>query len=138
MNRTPSGQFVKGCQPGPGRPPRRTEQGYLLATMDACSLADWSEIVASAVESAKAGDSQSRAWLGKLLIGDPGIVAPSPTQVVIAELAGLDMPLLEAARLRAKPELDPLASLLDNSTNVIERVARELAEEEAQRVFLGA
>ncbi len=57
MNRTPSGQFVKGCQPGPGRPPRRTEQGYLLATMDACSLADWSEIVASAVESAKAGDS---------------------------------------------------------------------------------
>lgn len=48
------------------------------------------------------------------------------------------MPLLEAARLRAKPELDPLASLLDNSTNVIERVARELAEEEAQRVFLGA
>src|SRR5438552_9588570 len=69
--RQPNGQFGPGNRFGPGRLPRQTERQYLLATVDACSLTDWREIVVQAVVDAKAGDPQARAWLGKHLLPEP-------------------------------------------------------------------
>jgi hypothetical protein len=138
-------RFVKGCAPGPGRPKRQTEAAYLATMMTACPLEAWSEIVASAVDAAKQGDSQARSWLTKYLIGESTIAAPSPTQVIISELLDSDIPLMAAAKIRAQPELDacrnPLDALLygkDKEDALLAKVTAELAEAEAQRGFLGA
>jgi hypothetical protein len=139
-------RFVKGCAPGPGRPKRQTEAAYLSDDDAACPLEAWSEIVASAVDAAKQGDSQAaRSWLTKHLLGESTIAAPSPTQVIISELLDSDIPLMAAAKIRAQPELEacrnPLDALLygqNREDEVLAKVAAELAEAEAKRGFLGA
>lgn len=65
------GRFTPGHAGGPGRPKRDTEREYLDALIGAVSLADWREIVLRAVEDAKDGDKDARAFLAKHLIGDP-------------------------------------------------------------------
>lgn len=67
--RTPSGAKV-------GRPSKVDEVAYMEATMSRCSLDDWLEIVERAVEEAKDGDRDARAWLAKQL----GTEAPVKTQ----------------------------------------------------------
>lgn len=64
------GRFTRGNPGGPGRPPRLVERHYLQALSEACPVEVWREIVAAAVESAKAGDAQARGWLSKHLLGD--------------------------------------------------------------------
>jgi hypothetical protein len=65
------GQFVAGNAGGPGRPPRSTEQAYMEATINNCSLEDWGAIVRRAVQDAIAGDAQARTFLANYLIGKP-------------------------------------------------------------------
>ncbi len=61
-----------------------TEKHYLRAPSDACPLETWQEIVAKAVDLAKAGDPQARAWLGKYLCGDADLRATVPRAELIA------------------------------------------------------
>jgi len=66
-----NGKFAPGNSGGPGRPSRVTERDFLAATVGACSVTDWIEVVVQAVVDAKAGDPQARAWLGKHLLPEP-------------------------------------------------------------------
>lgn len=96
--------FQPGGPPGPGRPPRQTEAGYLRAMMTACNLDTWREICAKAVVDALAGDAKAREWLAKYLIGDPGHQAPAPMQVIIQQLTGQDAVLDRASEIVARVE----------------------------------
>jgi hypothetical protein len=46
------------------------EREYLSALAEAVALEDWRQIVARAVQDAKAGDARAREWLSKHLMGD--------------------------------------------------------------------
>lgn len=71
------GRFVKGFSGNPsGRLPRNTETQYLETTMEQCSIAQWAEIVARAVQDALSDNdanvrARAREWLGKYVIGEP-------------------------------------------------------------------
>ena len=104
--RNPQGRFQPGTKGGPGRPPRATEENYLLALVDACPLETWTEIVQKAVTDAREGDDRSRAWLASYLLGSPKGSAPSPSTALVGRLLGTDKVLESAARILAKPELD--------------------------------
>lgn len=93
-DRDKHGRFTKGNAGGPGRPPRRTEEEYLVTLCEAVSLADWRKIVAKAVADAKEGDGKARDWLGRYLIGDP---QPEESDVDdAAELAERRLALIES------------------------------------------
>ena len=81
---------------------RRTEGDYMAALLDTVTLADWRDVVAGALNAAKSGDAQARAWLAHYLVGKPEGKAPTPFTVVVQQLNGAD-PLVE--RL-AKPAID--------------------------------
>ena len=66
------GRFAVGYRGGPGRPRREAEPVYVDAIFTAVPVEAWTEIVARAVNDAKAGKDSARAWLSKLL----GIDAP--------------------------------------------------------------
>lgn len=70
-----NGQFIEGNGGGPGRPPRRTEATYLRATSAACSVEDWTEIVARAVTDAKAGNAKAREFLAEYVLGSAPILS---------------------------------------------------------------
>lgn len=76
-DRDKSGKFAKGNKGGPGRPKRETEMKYMAALGDECPVSAWREIVKKAVEDAKEGDVQARAWLGRYLLSDINGQAPS-------------------------------------------------------------
>ncbi len=92
--RGPRGRFAEGNAGGPGRPPRPVELHYLRAISDACPLETWAEIVAKAVDDAKGGDPQARAWLSKYLCGTCNLVAslPEPTtaELIARNFGGYD------------------------------------------------
>ena len=106
--RDPRGRFQIGTPPGPGRPPRATEENYLLALVDACPLTVWSEIVEKAVADAREGDDRARHWLASFLIGSPKGSAPAPSAALIGRMLGRDPVLESAARTLAQPEVDKL------------------------------
>lgn len=81
------GQFAQGNTGGPGRPPRPVELHYLRAISDACPLETWRDIVTKAVDLAKGGDAQARAWLSKYLCGDSTLKASLPVPSM-ADLIG--------------------------------------------------
>ena len=54
--RNEKGQFVKGWQGGPGRPPRETERAYLAAFFQACGPDDLADVVSVVLREAKGGD----------------------------------------------------------------------------------
>jgi hypothetical protein len=89
----PSSDALPDIIPAPGRlaatrPPRRpTEHNYLLASVTVCGLNDWREIVSKAVEDAKAGDAQARAFLYRLLFD---AARPSLMEVQANEIAFFD------------------------------------------------
>jgi len=97
--RGPRGRFAPGNGGGPGRPPRPVELHYLRAISDACPLETWQEIVKRAVDLAKTGDPQARAWLSKYLCGGAGLgdSVPSPTTAELLErsIGGYDPLALE-------------------------------------------
>lgn len=66
-----AGKFKKGNPGGPGRPPRETELSYLKKLSELCTLEDWGEIVAKALQDAKSGDAAARSWIAAYLVGKP-------------------------------------------------------------------
>lgn len=73
---------------------RRTEGDYMGVLLDTVSLADWQDVVNGALQLAKQGDPQARAWLAQYLVGKPEGKAPTPLTVVVNQWAGHD-PLTE-------------------------------------------
>lgn len=81
---------------------RRTEGDYMGVLLDTVSLEDWRGVVTGALQAAKGGDPQARNWLGQYLIGRPEGKAPTPLNIVVQQLNGLD-PLVSKL---AKPMID--------------------------------
>ena len=81
---------------------RRTEGDYMGVLLDAVTLDDWRGVVTGALQAAKGGDPQARNWLAQYLVGRPEGKAPTPLNIVVQQLNGLD-PLVN--RL-AKPVID--------------------------------
>ena len=81
---------------------RRTEGDYMGVLLDAVTLDDWRGVVTGALQAAKGGDPQARNWLAQYLVGRPEGKAPTPLNIVVQQLNGLD-PLV--SRL-AKPMID--------------------------------
>ncbi len=106
--RDPRGRFQIGTMGGPGRPPRATEENYLLALVDACPLETWAEIVEKAVSDAREGDDKARHWLASFLIGSPKGPAPIPSAALVGRMLGHDPVLESAARTLAQPQVDAL------------------------------
>lgn len=71
MERTASGQFVKGHSGGPGRPRKPIEEKYLRKLSTAVTLRDWADIIERAIYDAKRGDTAARKWLSDYLMGTP-------------------------------------------------------------------
>jgi len=77
--------FIKGSTSH-----RRTEGDYMGVLLDTVTLDDWRDVVAGALNLAKGGDSQARAWLAQYLVGKPETKAPTPLTVVVQQLNGVD------------------------------------------------
>ncbi len=69
-DRDEAGRFAAGNKGGPGRPRRAIESTYLATLGDVVGIDDWAAIVRRAVEDAKQGDSQSRQWLSRYVLGN--------------------------------------------------------------------
>ena len=89
--------FIKGTASH-----RRTEGDYMSVLLDTVTLDDWRDVVAGALNSAKEGDPQARAWLAQYLVGKPETKAPTPLTVVVQQLNGAD----PVAERLAKPIID--------------------------------
>jgi hypothetical protein len=86
----------------------RSSETYMGALLDAVSIDDWREVVTGAVQAAKGGDAQARAWLGQYLIGRPESKAPTPINVVVGQWQG------------ANPVIDKLTGRFANSDYAVE------------------
>ena len=69
---------------------RRTEGDYMAVLLEAVTLDDWRSVVTNALQDAKGGDQQARAWLAQYLIGRPESKAPTPLSVVVNQLQAYD------------------------------------------------
>jgi hypothetical protein len=73
---------------------RRTEASYMGVLLDTVTLDDWRDVVGGAVQAAKDGDAQARAWLAQYLMGRAAQKAPAPLTVQVNQWSGTD-PLAE-------------------------------------------
>ncbi len=89
MAKRKESNFIKGTANH-----RRTEGDYMGVLLDTVTLDDWRDVVAGALQLAKDGDSQARAWLAQYLVGKPETKAPTPLTVVVQQLNGAD-PVVE-------------------------------------------
>lgn len=108
--RTNDGRFAPGNAGGPGRPRRATEEAYLLATLNACPLEAWEEIVTAAVEAAKAGDWKAREWLAGYLLGEAKAPSPTPTAALVSDELGGDEVARQARKKRDENVLNDALS----------------------------
>lgn len=69
---------------------RRTEGDYMGVLLDAVSLDDWRGVVTGALQAAKGGDPQARNWLAQYLMGRADTKAPTPLNIVVQQLNGVD------------------------------------------------
>jgi len=116
--------FIKGTASH-----RRTEGDYMGVLLDTVTLDDWRDVVAGALNSAKEGDPQARAWLAQYLVGKPETKAPTPLTVVVQQLSGAD----PVAERLAKPIIDrALYPILheddDLEDSILALVVAELSE----------
>jgi hypothetical protein len=70
--------------------------------LETVTLDDWQDVVNTALNAAKQGDPQARAWLAQYLVGKPAGKAPTPLTVVVQQLNGSN-PLVDKL---AKPVID--------------------------------
>ncbi len=108
---------------------RRTEGDYMGILLDTVTLDDWREVVAGALQAAKAGDSSARAWLAQYLVGKPEGKAPTPLTVVVQRWSGDDPVTDQLARPIIDRDMFP--SLLGNEEtkeNIRSLIAKELAQ----------
>ena len=78
--------------------------GALLETV---TLADWQAVVTGALQKAKTGDAQARHWLGQYLMGRPESAAPTPLNIVVQQLNGVDPVVSHLAKLAYDREILP-------------------------------
>lgn len=88
--RDQTGRFAPGNAGGPGRPRRATERAYLATISEACPPDTWREIVAKAVDDARAGDAKARDWLAAYLVGKPEAAAKTLHALAVEDAAGTD------------------------------------------------
>ena len=69
---------------------RRTEGDYMAALRDTVTLEDWRDVVAGALQLAKGGDAQARAWLAQYLMGKASASAPTALTVQVNQWSGKD------------------------------------------------
>jgi hypothetical protein len=93
------GRFADGNPGGPGRPKRATELAYMRALSDELPMDTWREIVRAAVNAARDGDAQARAWISRYTLGE--------TPATFTDLAKLEALSLEPEDLiEAEAELE--------------------------------
>jgi hypothetical protein len=87
--------------------------------LDSVTLDDWRDVVTGALQAAKAGDAQSRAWLAQYLVGKSIAKAPTPLTVVVQQLNGAD-PVVDRLSSHVITELQfPEESWKDNVKTLI-------------------
>lgn len=135
--RDDSGRFTVGNTHGKGRPRRAVESDYLRALSDALSLDVWREIVAGAIESAKAGDGKAREWLSRYALG---VQPESLMQLATDDVLGLSAERLiesqsgiERARAADQWVKDDARQEALRQARYAEARASEEAEREARR-----
>lgn len=113
---------------------RRTESDYMGVLLDTVSLEDWREVVNGALQSAKDGDTQARAWLAHYLVGKPEGKAPTPLTVVVQQWSGGDpvadrlaKPIINRAQFPSLHQHD------DFEASVKAAIASELAQKNPLR-----
>ena len=106
---------------------RRTEGDYMAALLDTVTLEDWRDVVAGALQLAKGGDAQARAWLAQYLVGKASASAPTALTVQVNQWSGKD-PLTERlARPLIHQEQFPLAARDDAlAVHIQDAIAAEL------------
>jgi hypothetical protein len=106
---------------------RRTEGDYMAALLDTVTLEDWRDVVVGALQLAKGGDAQARAWLAQYLVGKASASAPTALTVQVNQWSGKD-PLTERlARPLIQQEKFPLAARDDAlAVHIQDAIAAEL------------
>ncbi len=115
--------FIKGTASH-----RRTEGDYMSVLLDTVTLEDWRGVVAGALQLAKDGDSQARAWLAQYLVGKPTGKAPTPLTVVVQQLNDSDPVVNQLAHKTITNIQFPVDDWEDDVKAII---AAELAEKVA-------
>lgn len=123
MGRRKQTEYIKGTAQH-----RRTESDYMGVLLDTVTLNDWRSVVSGALQAAKAGDPQARNWLAQYLIGRPEGKAPTPMNIVVQQLNGVD-PVVEKL---AKPAIDRVKYPSLNRDNDLEAHIRALVAIELQ------
>ena len=114
---------------------RRTEGDYMAALLDTVTLDDWRDVVAGALQLAKGGDAQARAWLAQYLVGKASASAPTALTVQVNQWSGKD-PLAERlARPLIHQEKFPLladddAREADIQDAIVQELVRKLPSAE--------
>ena len=109
---------------------RRTEGDYMAALLDAVTLEDWRDVVVGALQLAKGGDAQARAWLAQYLVGKASASAPTALTALTVQVnqwSGKD-PLTERlARPLIQQEKFPLTARDDAlAAHIQDAIAAEL------------
>jgi hypothetical protein len=112
----------------------RTQDSYMGVLLDAVSLDDWREVVTGAVQAAKGGDPQARAWLGAYLVGRPEAKAPTAVNVIVNQLQGTN-PVLD--KLTHKTFIDARFPVADDEVKdgIRAQLAIELNEKLQQKML---
>ena len=110
---------------------RRTEGDYMGVLLDAVSLDDWRGVVTGALQAAKGGDPQARNWLAQYLMGRADTKAPTPLNIVVQQLNGVDPLVNKLAQPLINRELHP--SLHQN--DAYEAYMRQQIATELQQKF---
>ena len=142
-HRNTNGTFALGNPGGPGRPARPTEAAYMRGLSDALTLDDWREIVGKAVEAAKQGDKDARAWLSRYALGDKPVsldklaereargISDDDIIEARAEMSRLDNLQLSMAHDHCEVTVERHVEIMRaRDARIAERAANELAERE--------
>ena len=107
---------------------RRTEGDYMAALLDIVTLDDWRDVVAGALQLAKGGDAQARAWLAQYLVGKASASAPTALTVQVNQWSSKD-PLAErlARPLIHQEKFPLLAGSEAREADIQDAIAQELA-----------
>ncbi len=110
------------AQPAQARPRRAVEADYMAALGDRITLDDWRAIVGKAVEDAKGGDAQARAWVASCVLGK-GAPAISLTDLARREVQGIT-PDEELAAMIEYDGMDNMARLVNGAESPLDLIER--------------
>jgi len=108
-----NGRFTPGTAPGPGRPRREHETRRLESIRTAVSDEDFATIIAKAVDQAKAGNQQARAWLSEYLLPPRQLLVQGmPSTTVTVQQSAVIDPISEMIRHASTDQLVVIRQLL--------------------------